>query len=93
MFGETPPGIILLDILLVVLGGVLLPMLYSISKSLRKIFAKQGELMTSLSGIGESIGKVSQEMIEERIRDINFQNQINNLQADITSLKQQDSNK
>ena len=93
MFGNTPAGLLLLDILLLVFGGVLIPLLYAIFKILRDILTyciSFGETMTTLC---KTVKSITDEMTETRLRDVKFENQITNLQTELTRHIREDTSR
>ena len=69
MFGNTPVGIIVLDIILLMFGGILIPLLWVIFKSLRDIGDNSKKFNAQTSAIMEKLTSVSQQLTDSHLRD------------------------
>lgn len=69
MFGQTPVGIILLDIILVAMGAVLTPILFGIFSRLGKVSEKMTACVASLAHANNTLAAVVKELNDARVRD------------------------
>lgn len=90
MFGNTPVGIIFLDILLLIFAAILIPLLYSIFRTLRDILTNTIRLGQAIGDLCVSVKEITEEMTEARIRDVGFNNEIKNLRKDLERHIQED---
>lgn len=86
MFGDAPLGIIFLDIILVIFGGVLIPLFWSIFKCLRDILNQSKMFNIQVTDIITKLTRVSEELTEARMRDNNIQNELENVKVNMNRL-------
>ena len=79
LFGDTPGGIVLLDIILLVFGGVLIPMLWMIFDKLRQMLENSEASSKALVSLCDTLQTVTVELTEARVRDIEIKNEIENV--------------
>ena len=84
--GEGSLGLILFDIALFLIGVVLVPTALKIIKSLNDILIHLITIIKTLGELCESIKKLSDDLVEARVRDTKLENEINNLRKQIEKL-------
>lgn len=83
IFGNTPLGIIFLDIMLLIFGGVFIPVLWKIYSKLNHIDSKLDMVLhsinnciTSLANANTALAKVCGELNDARVRDATLEGRI-----------------
>lgn len=83
VFGDTPTGIIILDIILMIFGGVLIPLLWMIFDKLRKMLDNSEASSKALTELCVSLKEVTIELTEARVRDIEIKHEIENVRQEL----------
>ena len=83
IFGDNPAGIILLDIILLVFGGVLIPLLWMIFDKLRQMLDNSEASSQALVTLCDTLQNVSSELTEARFRDVELRAEVDNLRREM----------
>lgn len=91
MFGDTPVGIIVLDIVLVVIalliGAVLIPILIKIFRQLGNISSDLTSCFKALTATNETMANVLKELQDARVRDKELEGRMKGIQSDVEELR------
>ena len=86
LFGTTPIGILILDVILLGIGGVLIPILWKIYSKLNTIDRKLDNVsnqisacITSLANANTVLAQVVSELNDTRVRDAKLEGRIKGL--------------
>ena len=86
MFGDTPLGILLLDIILLSMGAILTPILFGIFSRLGKVSEKLSICVTSLADTNKTLATVVQELNDARVRDKDIEGRLKGLNEKVDSI-------
>ena len=93
MFGNTPTGIVILDLLLFIFGVVTVPLLYRIFTSLSSLLQGVGALTEKIGDLCETNKEIKEELVNARLRDKDLENSITNLDQKFENCKTEVNNK
>ena len=75
-FGTTPPGILLLDFILIAMGCILSPILWGILKRMGDVANHMKNNNSLQTQIVSNLTKIVDEQNEARIRDVEFEGRL-----------------
>ena len=83
MFGSTPTGIVILDIVLVLMGMILSPLLWGIFTRLGGIATNLIECVKLLAQTNATLTKVIQELNDAKVRDTALEGRLRGIEKAI----------
>jgi len=83
-FGNTPIGIIVLDVILLIFGGILIPLMWKIFNALNDQLSQSKLFTHQIGNLCETIKEITTELTSSRERDIGFQRDIDNIKEILT---------
>lgn len=89
LFGDTPTGIILLDIILIIFAGILIPILWKIHSSMTTHTNQSKSVIDQLGSIFREIREMSKELVEARISDSHIRNELDNIRSELHEARQE----
>ena len=87
MFGNTPTGIIILDVILVAMGMVLTPILWGIYKRLGDTVTNSENTIKIQTECNQSLIKVVEELNDARVRDKDLEGRMKGLDEKMNRLE------
>lgn len=89
MFENTPFGIILLDVILLLVGAILTPILFGIFKRLGEVSEKMTSCVASLAQANSTLANVVKELNNARVRDKDLEGRIKGLSEKISNIQRE----
>lgn len=87
MFGDTPTGIIILDVILVLMGMILTPILWGIYKRLGDAVTNSECTIKIQAECNQSLVKVVEELNNARVRDKDLEGRMKGLDEKMNRLE------
>lgn len=87
-FGTTPPGILLLDFILIAMGAILSPILWGILKRMGDVANHMKNNNSLQTQILANLTKIVDEQNEARIRDKEIEGRLKGVNENVTRLEQ-----